>query len=286
MALRAVGKRPGVGGAGEIDGFDAHGIAVANKDVAGDATRNGGRVLQQHVLMHVRESAGVGGFDAVARAQTALFEGHGAMGAFLLHEGAVERAQFVDVGLVPAFECHVDLARVGAGTEEAHRVGTVESQGVDREVVTLGALAGRAVAKLQLVNHISRGIVRLGGISPVVSCALIPAEVIICDVYRICFIRERGCAGRSEGDLAVTFIFHVREGDLRNSSRGVSDVESRRVDRSTRSSNFQGVRSDRDLREYMLDRIAIVFDFVPRADANLWSISPIIVSFGIMCYVA
>ena len=68
------GKRPGVGGAGEIDGFDAHRIAVADKEVAGDATRNGGGVLQQHVLVHAGEAAGVGGFDAVARAQTAVFE--------------------------------------------------------------------------------------------------------------------------------------------------------------------------------------------------------------------
>ena len=52
------------------------------------------------------------------------------MGAFLLHEGAVERAQFVDVGLVPAFEAYVDLTRVSPGTEEAHRVGAVESQGL------------------------------------------------------------------------------------------------------------------------------------------------------------
>ena len=94
---------------GEIDGFDAHGIAVADKDVVVDATRNGGRVLQQHVLVHTGEAAGVGGFDAVARAQTAVFEGDGAMGAFLLHEGAVEGAQFVGVGLVSAFEAYVDL---------------------------------------------------------------------------------------------------------------------------------------------------------------------------------
>ena len=75
VALRAVGKRPGLGGAGELDGFDAHGIAFTDKDVAVDATRNGSWVLQQDVLVHVCESTIVGGFDAVARAQTAVFDG-------------------------------------------------------------------------------------------------------------------------------------------------------------------------------------------------------------------
>ena len=135
MALRAVRKHPGVGGAGEIDGFDANGIAVANKDVAGDATRNGGRVLQQHVLVHVRESAGVGGFDAVARTKYSLLEGYGSRCCFLFYEEAVEGAQLVGVGRVAAFETYVDFPLVGAGAEEADGARFVEGEGFKSQIV-------------------------------------------------------------------------------------------------------------------------------------------------------
>ena len=229
VAVGAVGKRPGVGGAGEIDGFDANGIAVADGDTTGDATRNGGRVLQQHVLVHVREAAGVGGFDAVARAQTALFEGHGAMGAFLLHEGAIERAQFVDVGLVPAFEAYVDLTRVGAGTEEAHRVGTVESQGFVADVVGVLARAVAAVGESEVDVELALRLIRFDRVAPVEISVGIAVECVVLEGSLLPGVGELGRAGGREGDFAVAFDLYILDFHLQFQGRLVGDGEGRGV---------------------------------------------------------
>ena len=227
----------------------------------------------------MRESAGVGGFDAVARAQTALFEGHGAMGAFLLHEGAVERAQFVDVGLVPAFECHVDLARVGAGTEEAHRVGTVESQGFVADVVGVLARAVASVGESEVDVELALRLIRFDRVAPVEISVGIAVECVVLEGCLLPGVGELGRAGGREGDFAVAFDLYILDFHLQFQGRLVGDGEGR-GEVVAGGADFEGVGAGFELGGDVAHRVAGCAHLAPRRGREIAPIGPRGVAVG------
>ena len=210
---------PFVGRPCQIDGFKWRRFTITEVKITIHRITNLFGVLQQYILIDVRQSTSIGGIYTVNFTEFTGFEVDAAWTDFLFHKRSIRFEQFVSVGRITTLQTNRDVTCSGTYTEITGWGRAIETEIIAREIETQGIRTSTSISRSQINSHILLRIETVVRLSPVVNCTcgIVAWVTLKSQSNRFWTIRIVRCTYRFDGKLSLA----VHAG-------GIADVNNRR----------------------------------------------------------